>query len=394
MRTVPPPVSLIVFGLEHNLYILASLFFIGSLWRVLATRNPTRRETAMVACACRQGWLGLEWRCLTPPLAFVVLFHLAVAGILARGGLPVCYWPYGQFALLAILLTCVLGGAASVLGSQIVRDMRDQAHGLKPTPFGERLASLGKLVVGGWVLALIYAAVLLAYVNLKPAIAVLNPVTCDPQLESWERALFGGVLPTEWLVAHSSRAALYVWEFIYGLFWPMLFVSMMIALHHRGLRGGARLVLALSIGLLLDAMMTLAYPTRGPIFVHPEWFAGLEGLPSGEWAAFLTLTVQCYTAEPGTVYAFSGISAMPSYHVFGWICALLCWSRLPRGVVVFGWGLALLNWVSSVVLGWHYALDGVVGIALALCLWWLTGRLMFKGASPTCGRSRAGSHPR
>ena len=325
---------------------------------------------------CRAAIRGVEWRALVPLLVWVGCFHLVVAAILLVSGLPLCYWPYGETTLLATLLvTCVMVGAAAILVPQIARDMWRQSHGLMPAPLHHRIAHLARLVVCGWALAVVYAAVLIAYVNLKPAIPLLNPATYDAAMESTERALFGGVFPTEWLVTRSSPATLAAWDVIYGLFALVLFVSMMIALNYDGLRGGARLVLALAIGLFLDMLTTLAFPTRGPLFVHPEWFAALKDLPSGELSAFLSTTIERYAAKPGTVYACAGISAMPSYHVYGWTCALLCWRHLPRPLVIGVWGLALLNWISTVVLGWHYVLDGAVGIVLALLVWRMTARL-------------------
>jgi hypothetical protein len=83
------------------------------------------------------------------------------------------------------------------------------------------------------------------------------------------------------------------------------------------------------------------------------------------------MTVQSYAQEPGTKYALSGISAMPSFHVIAWTTALFCWRGLPRGLFAFATVLVLLNWASTVVLGWHYALDGLVGVFIALPVVWL-----------------------
>ena len=43
--------------------------------------------------------------------------------------------------------------------------------------------------------------------------------------------------------------------------------------------------------------------------------------------------------------------------------------------------VALCTFVSSVALGWHYPLDGYVGAALALLIWWAAGVASRNGQS-------------
>ena len=60
---------------------------------------------------------------------------------------------------------------------------------------------------------------------------------------------------------------------------------------------------------------------------------------------------------------------MPSMHI-----AMACWLALtlraasPRWQWA-GWTYLALIWFGSVHLGWHYASDGLVGIAGALLVW-------------------------
>ena len=215
-------------------------------------------------------------------------------------------------------------------------------------------------------LAFVYLIVLIAYVNLKPAIPLLNPHAYDMVLEYWERSLFGGVLPTEYFISNSSFFAVAFWNIIYGLFTPFMFVSVAIALQHDGLSGGSLLTLAYTIGLFISLLFTLLFPTFGPIFTHSGWFEAFSSLPSNQLAVFLNRTVREYAQRPGTVYACAGISAMPSYHIFACICGLMYWRYLPTAFQVLGVGIVLLVWISTFILGWHYVLDGVAGIVLGV----------------------------
>jgi hypothetical protein len=71
---------------------------------------------------------------------------------------------------------------------------------------------------------------------------------------------------------------------------------------------------------------------------------------------------------------FAGISAMPSLHV-GVVAlyAMVAWRRwVPAGMVA--WMFVLVTQAGSVVLAWHYAIDGYVGVLLAWACWVLAGR--------------------
>ena len=70
-----------------------------------------------------------------------------------------------------------------------------------------------------------------------------------------------------------------------------------------------------------------------------------------------------------------GISAMPSMHI-GMACwlALSLRSYFPK-MQWAGWAYMGMIWLSSVHLGWHYASDGVGGVAAALLVWRLAKRL-------------------
>jgi hypothetical protein len=70
-----------------------------------------------------------------------------------------------------------------------------------------------------------------------------------------------------------------------------------------------------------------------------------------------------------------GISAMPSVHVATAVL-LACFGFSLSAWVGVALGLgAVLTFLSSVALGWHYAVDGYVAAVLAIGLWFFAGRL-------------------
>jgi membrane-associated phospholipid phosphatase len=86
-----------------------------------------------------------------------------------------------------------------------------------------------------------------------------------------------------------------------------------------------------------------------------------EGAITGEWGPF------------------GGISAMPSVHLS--MATLFVWLafevRKWLGWVFVGY-LALIQ-IGSVILGWHYAVDGYLGILLASMIWLCVRRFVYRG---------------
>jgi PAP2 superfamily len=70
-----------------------------------------------------------------------------------------------------------------------------------------------------------------------------------------------------------------------------------------------------------------------------------------------------------------GISAMPSVHIALSLAFALAALKINK---TFGWcmvGYAVLMWIASLYLGWHYAVDGVVSLLLVWPAWILFGKL-------------------
>ena len=66
---------------------------------------------------------------------------------------------------------------------------------------------------------------------------------------------------------------------------------------------------------------------------------------------------------------------MPSMHVATATLAACLGFAVRPSLGLVGVVVAVVTEVASVALGWHYALDGYVGSALAIGVWWVSGRL-------------------
>ncbi len=79
-----------------------------------------------------------------------------------------------------------------------------------------------------------------------------------------------------------------------------------------------------------------------------------------------------YVNKEGIV---AGISAMPSLHnASAVLFALLGW-QVSRAHGIALTIFAVLIFLGSIHLGWHYAVDGYLGAALAVVIWWISGKI-------------------
>ena len=119
----------------------------------------------------------------------------------------------------------------------------------------------------------------------------------------------------------------------------------------------------------------------------PPYYAAVTGQPSPYAELFLVLKREAVPAlgsqtalwkayQRGANRFGFGISAMPSVHVASaTLLACLGFSvhRLLGWLFMLG---AVLIFLTSVMLGWHYALDGYVGAGIAVGVWWVSNKLI------------------
>jgi hypothetical protein len=229
-------------------------------------------------------------------------------------------------------------------------------------------------LVGSGLLA--YHVVYVCYRNLKSWDAFRAPR--DQDLLSFERSVFGGHSPAVLLhdVLGQHVAAL-VLAFVYKTFTYLVPASVVgtLALLPRVREAYVFLCSAVWIWILGVASYYLI-PTLGPFASAPSEFAGLATTPITATQAEYLADRSHLLAEPGASDAFASISAFASLHV-AFTCMVLLmaryyrWRRTTIALTVY---LAAIT-VSTVYFGWHFVLDDVAGVVLAIVAVHL-GRLM------------------
>jgi hypothetical protein len=301
---------------------------------------------------------NFELMALLPLLYLLVLLYCVAAAILLPFGLPL----FRDGEMSSVL--CAAGAiAVCVAALYLVR----QSPRRVLSPAVAKAASFSASVI---ILSCSSYIATVAYFAIKPAIPLINRHHYDQVLTEVQQKLFDGISPSLWLIHQASGHELQFFDASYNMFMPFLAVSLMIAVYAKGLRGGVHLSIAQFIGLFVGLIIALIFPTNGPIFEHPATFLPkLADTLSGHLAQDLVASARVYHHDPLRAPLLAGIAAMPSYHVFSWACGLLYWRYLPRWVLAIGVLACALDWLSTVALGWHYALDGVVSLLLVYPAW-------------------------
>ncbi|HEX7776866.1 MAG TPA: phosphatase PAP2 family protein [Parvibaculum sp.] len=245
------------------------------------------------------------------------------------------------------------------------------------------------------------SAVIGTFMGLKTQIPRIHPFSYDEPIIQLTSAITGGKFAWQYLLTYFG--APWIIEMlcqVYYLWFPILygvFVWQLFSTRDDRLRLQFILTIAVCWG-LIGSFAALAFSSAGPAFLPALWakptpFDGLlqhlEHIREGNHE-IVALQVrdtlwQAYVAHSDI--GGSGISAMPSMHVtMATVLALFGW-RIGRIAGVALTLFAALIFIGSILLGFHYALDGDAGALAAAVIWYLSGH-MAKIAYPAPEQSR------
>lgn len=199
---------------------------------------------------------------------------------------------------------------------------------------------------------------------MKAIIPAVTPMWADVPLANLEAALLG---TDAWRLFPAGNRLI---EVLYLAWAPAVCLSYVAVYFRRSeRRESSLLALFLTVG-LLGTFGQYLLPSGGPVFFerlgYGDRFAELEILFRTQF-----LTDRLWEAYEGRYIAYAtGISAFPSIHVAttAWIAlAFRHWLAYTYLAVIF---------VGSIVLGWHYAIDGIAGAVGAVFCYKLAGKIL------------------
>ena len=278
-----------------------------------------------------------------------------------RPALAILPWWLMIAALLATLF-----GPAGLFSMMARKESRPLAHVVERVRFGWRsalLMSAGVLVAG---------LNMISFMWTKPLLNYLVPFRADPLLAAVDHAIFLGHDPSAYLqFLNSVPMAVFYHR---GWFAMMIITLLLLLSRPPSPEKSAAITSYFLLWSVFGPLVHCLFPAGGPIFFaqlgYGDRFSAIQ-LPEnvGQMSEYLWTIYAGQGFGPG-----AGISAMPSLHIAttSWmiiVFALFARRWLPA-VAAFG-GLILL---LSVSLGWHYAIDGIVGAAGAMSCYLLMRR--------------------
>lgn len=199
----------------------------------------------------------------------------------------------------------------------------------------------------------IVAVLMTLYTSIaEPAFAVMGH-PFDGALALVDRTLSLGRDPALVAASFAHGATLEVFSFVYAIFIPYLWLSILLGCLGRPAGERDAFVLGLTVTYVLAYLGYLFVPSRGPV----EWYAFAAPLHGGR---FHQLVLQSVTATGGNHGAF------PSLHVGA--SAYLCLFDLRRNVLrgLTYLPVVVLITISTVLLRYHYVVDIVTGLLIAV----------------------------
>jgi hypothetical protein len=224
------------------------------------------------------------------------------------------------------------------------------------------------------------------YLAFKTGMVEYAPFSWDVRFMELDRVLHFGHHP--WELIHPIVGYPVITRALDGLYWLWFPLKAIVAIWlactaNTRLRLQALLTWALILAILGNGFAAL-FSSAGPVYfsrvtvepdVYEPLFAYLLSVSSDPHLLALSFQNGLWAAHIGTAdFIFTGISAMPSIHVALATLFALIGFRIHKvlGAILVTFAIATL--FGSVHLGWHYAVDGYVSLALVFILWVITGR--------------------
>jgi hypothetical protein len=244
---------------------------------------------------------------------------------------------------------------------------------------------LGARLVRFLVLAPTVTAFFASFAMWKSAIPMFYPgFTWDPSLEQLEIWVHGDH-PDRLLAPlfGSPRAILFL-DRLYHAWFYMLFTLVIWQAWEADNRRLRQFWMSFAlVWVVLGIIVATAFASAGPMYAGLDRASAsytdlLARLEAAEALAPLFVHISSWSLweafrQPG-ISIGDGISAFPSLHIALASLAVIAAWQANRWLGGLAASYALLLFVGSIMLGWHYALDGEVAIIGAAVIWMVTGR--------------------
>ena len=236
-------------------------------------------------------------------------------------------------------------------------------------------------MANGIPMVLIMMCFMYVFANVKAAIPILNPLSWDTYFSELDSILHFGTQPWVWLQPLLGYAPItFLININYNLWFLvtwMMWVHFAFADRPSELR--TRFFLSFfALWIIVGSLLAIAFSSAGPCFYGrlgftPDPYADLMTYLRGvnETYAIWAIPVQdeLWQGYVDNSVIVRGISAMPSMHNGSALLFALAGYQVSRFAGRLLSAHAILIFIGSIHLGWHYAVDSYLAWALTLVIW-------------------------
>lgn len=293
--------------------------------------------------------MGRDQAWIYPAVAIAATYAAATFIIKAATGYP--GMPNGFASLSAALLIVAVTAFCRFL--RYLFRMWHSGEG-RPTArmvvdFFPALRSFAPIIAGVAILGVFLFSISLS----KSMIPAVVPFWADSMFAAMDRAI--------WLDPASIARRLTAWLPALGIFyglWHAAHIGGIVWVLHWRRETKARHILSFMLTWSIGMLFAYLFSSMGPIFTGI--YDPSVAPPSVKNAAGFLLAN--YRGDEGMIGG--GISAFPSMHVAiaAWLAIVLRNRGWPKTGIAYLIGV----FACSIILGWHYAIDGIAGAAIAL----------------------------
>lgn len=304
------------------------------------------------------------------PAALIIAIEYAAAlAVGARVGFRYTL-PWDAYLIAGVTVVCLTGAALIVVRLGFYAMQREEHPSRRLVREAPRFYGFA----AGVVLVGLQAAVL-TWAKVMLPLAV--PFWADPMLADLDHALFG---QDPWIIANRllGWAAPFI-DQVYISWGPAKFGTLLIVLVLPESRKKSQILVAYFLLFAMIVFGQYAFSSAGPIFYAEFGFGNrFQHIPIEHWVGtargYLLHDHATVGGDPG-----GGISAWPSFHVAGALWTAQVWNAWNRrlGLVGFAWFVIIV--IGSVLLGWHYAVDSIAGILMAVAAWAVAPKITNRG---------------
>lgn len=205
---------------------------------------------------------------------------------------------------------------------------------------------------------------------IKLSVPLLHHRLFDPQLRAISRWLFFDHNPNVFFLELFSNPSLmraFDWSYA-NVFIASINIASIYFLSDPDDRIRIGFMNANTLMWIAGAWIYLAVPSLGPAYFFPQIYLPLAPLLANtqQLQRILMHNYQNIFRAGAPVNVFFGVAAFPSLHVAFEVLVFLWLRKLWRvGAAIFA-VFAIVIFLGSLVTGWHYLIDAIAGVALAL----------------------------